>query len=113
MYSNIEKSASSTTFHALTMQDGRFVQKLGATNDRLIANCSFTFVRDPIARFVSGYYTVNKLLYDKIILKNQPFPIVSQNFTFWRTKGTFVQNKKNKKTFFFEPQMATKNSQNS
>ena len=26
-------------------------------------NCGFTFVREPISRFVSGYYTTNRLIY--------------------------------------------------
>jgi len=70
-YFNIEKSASSTTTTYLKRQTGEyeFEQNIIDSNTVVISNCSFTFVRDPLQRFVSAYYTVNRLMWD---VENHP-----------------------------------------
>ena len=70
-YFNIEKSASSTTTTYLQRQSGeyKFEQNIIDSNTLVISNCSFTFVRDPLQRFVSAYYTVNRLMWD---VENHP-----------------------------------------
>ena len=70
-YFNIEKSASSTTTTYLKRQpnNNTFEQNIIDSNTLVISNCSFTFVRDPLQRFVSAYYTVNRLMWD---VENHP-----------------------------------------
>eukprot|EP01084_Bolivina_argentea_P006479 12296_1 len=70
-YFNIEKSASSTTTTYLKRQKGdlEFEQTIISSGQLVISNCSFTFVRDPLQRFVSAYYTVNRLMWD---VENHP-----------------------------------------
>eukprot|EP01084_Bolivina_argentea_P010240 19068_1 len=65
-YFNIEKSASSTTTTYLQRQPEphTFGQTILDSGDVVISNCSFTFVREPLQRFVSAYYTVNRLMWD-------------------------------------------------
>ena len=70
-YFHIEKSASSSTQTHLQRQThpynftGNFVKN----NQKYKSNCSFTFVRNPLTRFISGYYTVNRLFYDTLYKK--------------------------------------------
>ena len=70
-YINIDKSASSTTTARLHQENGEFPfeQNVANSNDILLSNCTFTFVRDPLQRFVSAYYTVSKLMWD---IENNP-----------------------------------------
>ena len=65
-YFNIEKSASSTTTTYLKRQKNEyeFEQNIVDSGDVVISNCSFTFVRDPLQRFISAYYTVSRLMWD-------------------------------------------------
>ena len=65
-YFNIEKSASSTTTTYLKRQEGdvEFEQHVADSGQSVLSNCTFTFVRDPLQRFVSAYYTVNRLMWD-------------------------------------------------
>ena len=65
-YFNIEKSASSTTTTYLKRQEGdyEFEQNIVDSGQSVASNCTFTFVRDPLQRFISAYYTVNRLMWD-------------------------------------------------
>lgn len=82
IYYNIEKSASST-ISRLMQKYNNMEQKviIYNRNDNIINNtiCGFTVVRNPINRFISGYYTVNYLLY-----KLQNESIIPSYIKFWK-----------------------------
>ena len=62
-YYHIEKSGSSSIGQIL--KSSNFKQTFVSENWLSSTNCGFTFIRDPIERFISGYYTVNRLIYDR------------------------------------------------
>eukprot|EP01083_Nonionella_stella_P037824 103082_1 len=64
-YYHIEKSGSSTI--RLILDEMGFETSFVSENWRTSTKCGFTFVRDPIDRFISGYYTVNRLIYERNI----------------------------------------------
>lgn len=73
IYYKIPKSASSSTIGNLKMFIGdKFETKSRFYNMKfddeyqvIHTKCGFTFVRNPIHRFISGYYTINKALYNR------------------------------------------------
>eukprot|EP01083_Nonionella_stella_P098688 277603_1 len=67
VYYHIPKSASSSTA-AMAKEYFNFGSKWVTRHDAIqqpynATHCGFTFVRDPIKRFISGYYTVNAMIY--------------------------------------------------
>eukprot|EP01084_Bolivina_argentea_P161548 281218_1 len=64
-YYHIEKSGSSSI--AAILRTFGFSQTFVSENWISSTKCGFTFVRDPIKRFISGYYTVNRLIYQRNI----------------------------------------------
>ena len=61
-YYHIEKSGSSSIGSGiLSFYD--YNHSYISENMISHSNCGFTFVREPLSRFISGYYTVNRLIY--------------------------------------------------
>ena len=101
-FHHIEKAGSSSI--AGMMHEYDFNTTYTSENVELHCECGFTFVRDPISRFVSGYYTINKLIYwyhDHLKRLNRSGPnmdAVPDSFTFWNITGEpqrmieFVEN---------------------
>eukprot|EP01083_Nonionella_stella_P209637 759734_1 len=84
-YYHIEKSGSSSLGGTL-IQFGGFNRTYLSENTVTHVDCGFTFVREPISRFISGYYTVNMLIYmhNKYAKKRYPIP---DKFSFWNITG--------------------------
>ena len=84
-YYHIEKSGSSSMGGTLS-KFGGFNRTYLSENVITHNDCGFTFVREPISRFISGYYTVNRLIYhhNKYAKKRYPIPDL---FTFWNKTG--------------------------
>ena len=62
MYYHIEKSGSSSIGMGILMHHDYNHTYI---SENMISHsiCGFTFVREPVSRFISGYYTVNRLIY--------------------------------------------------
>eukprot|EP01084_Bolivina_argentea_P015967 29908_1 len=84
-YYHIEKSGSSSMGGTLN-KFGGFNRTYLSENVISHVDCGFTFVREPISRFISGYYTVNKLIFhhNKYAKKRYPIPDI---FPFWNITG--------------------------
>eukprot|EP01084_Bolivina_argentea_P015956 29894_1 len=91
MYYHIEKSGSSSIAGMLHVYN--FNTSYTSENALFHCQCGFTFVRDPISRFVSGYYTINKLIYwfhhhlPRIGKKGANMDKVPRLFSFWNITG--------------------------
>merc|ERR1719283_754085 len=74
-YYHVEKSGSSSMGGTLN-KFGKFNRSYLSENVVAHSDCGFTFVREPISRFISGYYTVNKLIFmhNKYALKPYDIP---------------------------------------
>ena len=103
VYFMIAKSASSSISNLLKEYNEYFGYSAYGSIDHKIAihaniksECSFTFVRDPITRFIAGYYTINALLY---LLLKEKFSNI-QNETFLRFELPFDQRKRHKNVRF-------------
>eukprot|EP01084_Bolivina_argentea_P015959 29898_1 len=88
---HIEKSGSSSIAGMLHVYN--FNTSYTSENALFHCQCGFTFVRDPISRFVSGYYTINKLIYwfhhhlPRIGKKGANMDKVPRLFSFWNITG--------------------------
>ena len=88
---HIEKSGSSSV--AGMMHEYHFNTSYSSENARFHCQCGFTFIRDPISRFVSGYYTINKLIYwyhEHLKREGKTGPnmdAVPQTFSFYNITG--------------------------
>eukprot|EP01083_Nonionella_stella_P095976 269594_1 len=62
MYYHIEKSGSSSIGHGILLGQ-KYNSSYVSENMMTHTECGFTFVREPISRFISAYYTINRLIY--------------------------------------------------
>lgn len=102
VYFMIAKAASSSIMDLLRaynekfgyLKDGDVVHKI--VDGNVSSECSFTFVRDPITRFIAGYYTINALLYLQL---KESFSNI-QNSTFLMLALPFDKRKRHKNVRF-------------
>eukprot|EP01084_Bolivina_argentea_P165061 286849_1 len=64
-----------------------FTISVMSENTRTHAQCGFTFVREPVDRFISGYYTVNRLIYGHNIDPKKGKYQHEQVFSWWNVSG--------------------------
>eukprot|EP01084_Bolivina_argentea_P055237 101272_1 len=106
IYFMIAKSGSTSIFGYLQQYNRYFgYDKYGHIGHKIAVNekinviqsyCSFTFVREPVQRFISGYYTINALLWIK--LKENFINI--RNDTFIRFELPFSDRKRHRRVHF-------------
>eukprot|EP01084_Bolivina_argentea_P051227 94221_1 len=86
-YYHIPKTASSSIGGSILGKHMNFTMSF--LNENMIANvkCGFTFVREPIERFVSAYYTVNRLIYGHNLSPKKAKYKHDKLFKWWNVSG--------------------------